>query len=96
MRKMNTRMLETIVGMLRQNPNGLSSVEIYNNLADSGKFYRHLPAMSSIGSVLKGMSPVGITTNSSRYERTNTSGARKVSVWTIDVDKYNQWRNKNE
>ncbi len=96
MRRMSTQMFNVIIGMLQSNPDGLSSIEIYNNLVDHGKFKRQLPAMSSIGSVLKGMSKVGVRNTGSTYERTLTSGVRKVSVWTLDINRYNQWRNNNE
>mgnify|MGYP003117994603 FL=1 len=96
MRRMSTLMFEVIIGMLQSNPDGLSSVQIYNNLVDHGRLSRQLPAISSIGSVLKGMSKVGVRNTGSTYERSNTSGVRKVSVWTLDINRYNQWRNENE
>lgn len=91
MRRMVPMMFEAIVGMLQASPDGLSSVEIFNNLVAHGKLKRHLPPASSIGSVLKAMSKVGISNTSSCYVIANTGGKRKVSVWTLDADRYSQW-----
>ena len=91
MRRMVPMMFEAIVGMLQASPDGLSSVEIFNKLVAHGKLKRHLPPASSIGSVLKAMSKVGISNTSSCYVIANTGGKRKVSVWTLDTDRYSQW-----
>ena len=72
-------------------PRGLSTIEIYSKLLDVGKGRQWIPARSSMGSRLSSI-PGLVQMGFSRGYTIVTS--RPISVWTIDVDRYNAWRSK--
>ena len=88
--KMNLTFADSVAQLLIDNPEGLSSYDIFNKLADS-KTPRWLPTRNSIGSKLKaigGVQKIGKSTGFSAMT------SRRVALWVIDIDKFNRWRYK--
>jgi hypothetical protein len=79
--------------LLAAHPEGLSTYEIYNRLADDRRNTRWLPSRNSIGSrmaAIGGFVKDGSTTGYSAMT------SRRVVVWTLDLDKWRLWRGLDE
>ncbi len=81
---------DSVAHLLKDNPSGLSSYDIFNLLADRDN-PRWLPTRNSIGSRLKA---IGGVTKAGKAVGYSAMTSRSVAVWVIDLDKFNRWRNK--
>lgn len=85
---MNFTFADSVMKLLEDNPEGLSSYDIFNLLADT-KTPRWLPTRNSIGSKLKAIGGVQKKGSATGY---SAMTSRKVVVWVLDVEKFNRWR----
>lgn len=81
---------DSVADLLRANPEGLSSYDIFNKLADTDN-PRWLPARNTIGSRLKGIGGVVKAGKATGY---SAMTSRRVVVWVLDEEKFNRWRYK--
>lgn len=81
---------DSVADLLKDKPEGLSSYDIFNLLADRDN-PRWLPTRNSIGSRLKAIGGVSKTGKATGYSATTS---RRVTLWVIDIDKFNRWRYK--
>ena len=88
--KMNLTFADSVARLLVDNPDGLSSYDIFNKLADEDN-PRWLPTRNSIGSKLKAIGGVVKAGKATGY---SSMTSRKVVLWVIDIDKFNRWRYK--
>ena len=80
---------DRVAAILIECPDGLSSYEIFNRLADDSRNGRWLPSRNSIGSKLLaigGITKVGKATGYSAMT------SRSVVVWALDIEQYKEWR----
>jgi hypothetical protein len=80
---------DRVAAILMEYPDGLSSYEIYNHLADDSRNGRWLPSRNSIGPKLRaigGMTKIGKSTGYSSMT------SRKVVVWSLDIERFKEWR----
>lgn len=86
----NAYILSDIVAkILVANPEGLSTYELFNRLADSNLKSRWLPTRNSFGPKLRAMGGINKQGTATGY---STAGTRTVVVWSIDIQAYNEWR----
>lgn len=86
----NTYILaDSIARLLVDNPQGLSSYEIFNQLADSDLNRRWLPTRNSIGPKLKAIGGFEKYGKGTAYTTVST---RSVVVWRLNMDDYIKWR----
>tara|TARA_R110001592_G_scaffold45210_1_gene144608 strand:+ start:1642 stop:1974 length:333 start_codon:yes stop_codon:yes gene_type:complete len=86
----NTYILaDSIARLLADNPQGLSSYEIFNQLADSDLGSRWLPTRNAIGPKLRSIGGLEKTGKSIAYTTVST---RTVVVWTLNMKDYIEWR----
>ena len=91
--KTNTYILSDIVArLLVANPEGLSTYELFNQLADSELKTRWLPTRNSFGPKLRAIGGINKQGTATGY---STAGPRTVVVWSIDIEAYNEWRGAN-
>lgn len=81
---------DNVAKLLIDNPEGLSSYDIFNKLADN-KTPRWLPTRNSIGSKLRAIGGIIKKGTDTGY---SAMTSRRVVVWVLDVDKFNRWRYK--
>ncbi len=80
---------DSVARLLADNPQGLSSYEIFNHLADDNLSARWLPTRNSLGPRLRA---IGGFNKSGKATGYTASQSRSVVVWTINMDDYIQWR----
>jgi len=80
---------DSIARLLVDNPQGLSSYEIFNRLADSNLNGRWLPTRNSIGPKLRAIGGLEKVGKATAY---TTVSERSVVVWRINMDDYIKWR----
>ena len=86
----NTYILaDSIARLLANNPQGLSSYEIFNQLVDSNLNSRWLPTRNAIGPKLRSIGGLQKTGTSTAYTTVST---RSVVVWTLNMQDYIKWR----
>jgi len=83
---------DKVAELLMDNPKGLSSYEIFNRLADDRSNMRWLPSRHTIGSRLSGIVGVDAVSVATGY---STTTSRQVVLWALDIDRFNEWRNKD-
>tara|TARA_R110001599_G_scaffold43062_1_gene129326 strand:+ start:1195 stop:1470 length:276 start_codon:yes stop_codon:yes gene_type:complete len=80
---------DRVVAILIDHPEGLSSYQIYNRLADDRRNSRWLPSRNSIGTKLlaiRGLEKAGKATGYSAMT------SRSVVVWVLDIERFKEWR----
>jgi len=80
---------DRVYELLVANPQGLSTYEIYNKLADDTRNTRWLPSRNTIGSKLVGIGGFVKSGTSTGY---SSMTSRRVVLWTLDIDKWVEWR----
>ena len=80
---------DRVHALLSAHPEGLSSYEIFNRLADSTRNTRWLPSRNSIGSRL---AAIGGFVKQGKATGYSAMTSRRVVVWTLDVEKWRAWR----
>ena len=81
---------DSVADLLKDKPEGLSSYDIFNKLADN-KTPRWLPTRNSIGSKLRAIGGIIKKGTDTGY---SAMTSRRVVVWVLDVEKFNRWRYK--
>lgn len=84
---------DRVYDLLTQHPEGLSSYEIYNRLADDNRNTRWLPSRNAIGSRLSAIGGFVKTGKATGY---SSMTSRRVTMWTLDVEQWREWRGINE
>lgn len=79
--------------LLEANPEGLSTYEIYNRLADDRRNTRWLPSRNAIGSR---MAAIGGFIKAGEATGYSAMTSRRVVRWQLDVDKWTRWRTRDE
>jgi len=79
--------------LLVNHPEGLSTYEIYNYLADDSRNTRWLPSRNAIGSR---MSAIGGFTKGGMATGYSAMTSRRVVVWVLDMNKWRKWRGSDE
>lgn len=80
---------QRVIKLMMQHPEGLSSYEIYNKLADEPRNSRWLPSRNTIGSKLSGIVGLQKIDTATGY---SSILSRSVAVWQLDIERYNTWR----
>tara|TARA_R100001163_G_C5068132_1_gene207953 strand:+ start:462 stop:758 length:297 start_codon:yes stop_codon:yes gene_type:complete len=80
---------DSIARLLAANPDGLSSYEIFNHLADSNLNSRWLPTRNSIGPKLRAIGGLEKAGKATAYTAVSE---RRVVVWKINMEDYIKWR----
>ncbi len=75
--------------LLRRHPEGLSSYDIFNRLADESRNTRWLPSRNSIGSRL---AAIGGFIKQGEATGYTAISSRRVTMWQLDIDKWRKWR----
>jgi len=83
---------DSVARLLVANPEGLSSYEIFNHLADSDMNSRWLPTRNSIGPKLRAIGGLEKSGKSTAYTTVST---RSVVVWRLNIQDYIKWRGKD-
>ena len=77
---------DAVAALLQNEPEGLSTLQIRDRLFEQK--LRAVPAHSAFGGAVKKVPGVFVVGSM----RTGSTYARNQKVWSIDIDKYKEWR----
>lgn len=80
---------DRVFNLLVEHPEGLSTYEIYNRLADDRRNTRWLPSRNAIGSR---MSAIGGFVKNGEATGYSAMTSRRVVMWQLDINKWRKWR----
>lgn len=84
---------DRVYDLLNEHPEGLSSYEIFNRLADENRNTRWLPPRNSMGSK---MASIGGFVKQGKATGYSAMTSRRVVLWTLDIVKWREWRGNHE